>query len=281
MSLMKMNKSNNYFSWCIALLTFAVVTGCGKEVPVFKIIEGSEGLVKIYFSEKGDTLAEIGLNADSAYYGTYRLHLNNSDRLIETKLDGNELNGKFQLSSKNGLVFIEGVFLNGNQHLSWLYFESIEDTISLVKELNFLFGQPFGRQIYYSPGESFFEYFLMYDGKSLGWGSGSAEDFKLVEGSLNFYDYVRINDSSEELDFLLFVADVPGKHSVLSILDKVEEEPVVLELTPDGWINGMWFYSGNTIQSKSSLRVKMLDLKVLDAFHKDVYRDFIIFPLVY
>ena len=279
--LMKIEIAKIYFYLTIVLglLTFSA---CSKEPhPAFSILSGDGELEKFFFSETGDTLLSMSLDADSVFSGRYKLWFNDSEIRIKANIDSNQLNGDFFKKTKGGELLKEGSFLNGEKHLQWRYFAAQEDTIFLKKEKYYFMGRPFGLRIDHQKNSEGYDFLLSNRGEKVGWGSFNDDRYNIKEGSLNFYDYAQIGNSSGNPDLVLFVAEIPGLEMEISILDEDEEEVKMRPLQPDGWVNGMWYFKGNSIKSASSLTVKTIDLKLLDVSKRDVYRDFIILPVVF
>lgn len=273
--------AKNYFRLVIVLLLFVFVCCNNEPHPAYLIISNQEEFKKVFFSETGDTLLSADLDADSVFSGRYLLWLNDSDKRVEAIIDSNQLNGDYFVRSKGGDVLKEGSFINGEKHLRWRFFEEADDSVRLKNEKNFFLGQPFGLRIDYKRDIEQFDFFLINGGEKMGWGSFIDNRYSVKGGSLNFYEYVQIGNSSRNPDLVLFVADIPGLEVEISILDKDQDEIKMRQLSPDGWMNGMWYFEGWSIKAMTSLTVKTIDVKLLDGLQRDVYRDFIILPVVF
>lgn len=278
-------KFNTAFIYYLASSYFLLcfLSSCQEKriVPAFEIVESEKGLLKTYFTEEGERLLEVNLDIDSFYVGRYRLFLNKSDLIAEVMIDSGLINGNYHLIDSEERVIKKGSFYRGEKHHSWTFHQVIDDSFRIVQEQNFYRGLSFGRHIQYDSNVDDYKLFLVVYGDTIGKGSGNKDVFFYESGYLNFHEYRSLEGSLEVMDLQLFVVDVPNKQIRLSILDEKDGEPHLVEVFPDGFKNGMWYFRGDQLRNKSSLKVKMLDLKIVDDYERDVYRDFITLPIVF
>ena len=246
----------------------------GVESPSVHWLETESGFLVEYRDRAGLLVKRIEMNRDSITHGCYEIYTIDGQPKLQAYFSDGILYGSWYATvagCQSG-----GELMQQEKEGIWEYHASVNGNCTLSASLSFRNGVMYGGQFRFDSINGNWIY-SFHDGTGeKGRAVLKGESNFDLRGLFYFFDLGRSPAADEEIELMLYVADIPGLTPVISVLDQSEDEGVLLiEIKPFRYENRMFVWSVDSLREAGTADAGLVDLKLLDKYEYDVHRDLV------